>query len=86
MRADRILDLLAAQHEEWLKYLDAVQASHAIEREAWAEERKLLLNAALSHTQSEFLVRQQAVKPARPEPIAGIPPEAQEAKPRALGL
>jgi hypothetical protein len=75
MRADRLLALIERDREAF-----------AAERAEWQEERKLLLNAALSQTQSEFVVRQQAAKAAPPAPIAALPPEAHEAKPRALGL
>lgn len=85
MRSSRLLDLLAHQHEEWLKHLDAVQAAHQAEREAWAEERKLLLNAAVARNAGDFAARQGAAKP-RPQPIASLPEEALKERPRVLGF
>lgn len=65
----------------------AEREAFAAERRAWIEERKFLLNAALAKTQSEFLGRQQATKPA-PErkPITDVPVEAVQARRHVMGL
>jgi hypothetical protein len=49
------------------------------------EERKLLINALMSKNSGDFLARQQATK-AQPMPLTDLPPEAKEAKPRAMGI
>jgi hypothetical protein len=81
-----LIDAQNAERDLWWRQLQAERASVEKEREAWAEERKLLLNAAVSKGQSEFLARQQASKPARPAPIHDLPVEAREARPRVMGL
>lgn len=82
-KADRLLNILAAQHDQWLKHLDEVTAAHAFERGEWAEERARLVNALLSKSSGEFALRQ---KVSIPEPLTDVPREAREAPLQPMGL
>lgn len=81
-----LLQAHAAERAALLASFEKEREAFAAERAQWAEERKTLLNAALTHSTAEFAARQQAAKPARPQPISSVPEEAREARPRMIGL
>lgn len=66
----RLLDLLEKERE-----------AHAAERREWAEERKMLLNAALADTPGEFALRQHAV-----EERVVVQPGDREPKKQIIGM
>lgn len=75
-----------AERTAWFAHLEAQRAAFEEERKAWAEERARLLDMIAAQNTGEYLARRQAAKPAGPKPIASVPAEAVEARPRALGL